>query len=381
MTISKGVIITKASPHTIKKFELITKYIEAWSQKLMLNKYCNGLIFIDCMCNSGVYEDQNGKLIYGTPVHVAKVLLDVARTYTNKMVNIYFNDLNKERVRELEKHLPENERNFKIITSSENAVSLLEHIGPQLSETSHYNYFLLYDPYDARIDWKVLLPFFRHWGEVMINHALLDPVRAITSAKSDTAIEKYERTYLTDFENLVPYGSNKKAYEKRISQILNYMKGNRRYYIASFPFYNSKNSLQYDLIHCTSNIEGYKLYKNCAWKVFGGQSSTKGASSTYIQTSFDFNSPEHAKVPVDDDCYTIHDIAEYLQNYFSGRQDVPLKEIWDLLALHPIFPSDVFRRDIKKELCEYYGAIKSKKSDRNTGQKQEVISFRDNKEV
>jgi truncated hemoglobin YjbI len=53
----------------------------------------------------------------------------------------------------------------------------------------------------------------------------------------------------------------------------------------------------------------------------------------------------------------------------------------DLLALHPIFPSDVFRRDIKKELCEYYGAIKSKKSDRDTGQKQEVISFRDNKEV
>lgn len=379
MTVSKAEIITKASPHTIKKFELITKYIEAWSQKLMLNDHCNGLIFIDCMCNSGIYEDQNGNLIEGTPIRVAKVLLDVARTYTNKMVNIYFNDLNEARVRELEKRLPKDERNFKVITSSEDAIDLLEHIGPQLSETSHYNYFLLYDPYDARIEWKVLLPFFRHWGEVMINHALRDPMRAITSAKSATVIEKYEHTYLADFEKLVPYGSDKNAYEKRIAKIIDYMKGNRRYYIASFPFYNSKNSLQYDLIHCTSNIEGYKLYKSCAWKVFGGQSSTKGASSTYIQTSLDFNSPEQVKMPVDNDCYTIHDIAEYLQNHFSGRQGVPLKEIWDLLVLHPIFPSDAFRRDIKKELCEYYGAIKSKKTDENTGQTQEVISFRDNK--
>lgn len=377
MTVSKDVIITKANPHTIKKFELITKYIEAWSQKLMLNKYCNGLIFIDCMCNSGVYEDQNGKLIYGTPIRVAKVLLDVARTYTNKMVNIYFNDLNKKRVRELEKYLPENERNFKIITSSENAVSLLEHIGPQLSETSHYNYFLLYDPYDARIDWKVLLPFFRHWGEVMINHALLDPVRAITSAKSNSAIEKYEHTYLTDFENLVPYGSDKKAYEKRISQILNYMKGNRRYYIASFPFYNSKNSLQYDLIHCTSNIEGYKLYKNCAWKVFGGKSSTKKINSQYIQLEINFDEESDSEIdePIDEGCYTIHDIAGYLQHVFSGQKKVPLDRIWGVLAYHPIFPSGVFRNEIKNELFQYYQAQRIIEKDILTGKRRETISF------
>ena len=378
MTISKGVIITKASPHTIKKFELITMYIESWAQKLMLNKQCKGLIFIDCMCNSGVYENQNGKLIDGTPIRVAKVLLDVARTYTNKMVNIYFNDLNKARVCELEKHLPENERNFKIITSSKDAVDLLEHIGPQLSETSHYNYFLLYDPYDAHIDWKVLLPFFRHWGEVMINHALLDPVRAITSTKSDTAIEKYERTYLTDFENLVPYGSDKKAYEKRISQILNYIKGNRRYYIASFPFYNSKNSLQYDLIHCTSNIEGYKLYKKCAWKVFGGKSSTKRTGSQYIQLEMNFDEKSKSEIdePIDEGCYTIHDVAGYLQHVFSGQEKVPLDEIWSVLADHPIFPYDVFRKEIKNELIQYYQAKRVIEKDIRTGKRRETISFK-----
>ena len=40
-------IISKASPHTIKKFELIENYVKSWAQKLMLTDYCTGLIFID----------------------------------------------------------------------------------------------------------------------------------------------------------------------------------------------------------------------------------------------------------------------------------------------------------------------------------------------
>ena len=45
----KNCVISKASPHTIKKFELIEEYIKSWAQKLMLTESCNGLIFIDCM--------------------------------------------------------------------------------------------------------------------------------------------------------------------------------------------------------------------------------------------------------------------------------------------------------------------------------------------
>ena len=46
----KKSVISKASPHTIKKFELIEEYIKSWAQKLLLTESCNGLIFIDCMC-------------------------------------------------------------------------------------------------------------------------------------------------------------------------------------------------------------------------------------------------------------------------------------------------------------------------------------------
>ena len=274
MPARKKSVISKASPHTIKKFELIEEYIKSWAQKLMLNNSCNGLIFIDCMCNSGIYTDDAGEIVKGTAVRVSEALLEVARTYTDKTVYIYLNDKDAKRVDELEKHLPQNERNFQIVTSRLDAHELLKTIGPQLCQTGHLHYFLLYDPYDASIDWEALLPFFRNWGEVMINHMVSDPVRAITRAKRKTTKEKYENTYLEDFEKLVPFGSDKAAYEARVEEIISSLHGTRRYYVAAFPFYNTNNSHMYNLIQCTSHKEGFKLYKKSAWKVFGAQSST-----------------------------------------------------------------------------------------------------------
>ena len=236
MAAKKKNVISKASPHTIKKFELIEEYIKSWAQKLLLTESCNGLIFIDCMCNSGVYTDDAGRLVKGTAVRVSEALREASRTYTEKNIHIYLNDKDKARVDELKKHLPQDERNFKIVTSCGDAHELLRTIGPQLYGTGHLHYFLLYDPYDATIDWEALLPFFRNWGEVMINHMVSDPVRAITSAKKKTTKAKYENTYLEDFEKLVPYGSDKKAYEARVEEIINSLKGARRYYVSAFPF-------------------------------------------------------------------------------------------------------------------------------------------------
>lgn len=82
----KKTVIDTAHPHTIKKFELIEEYIKSWSQKLMLYENCNTLVFIDCMCNCGVYFDDDGNLIDGTSVRVANALLNVARKYVNPIM-------------------------------------------------------------------------------------------------------------------------------------------------------------------------------------------------------------------------------------------------------------------------------------------------------
>jgi three-Cys-motif partner protein len=365
-------VISKASPHTIKKFELIEEYIKSWAQKLMLTDSCNGLIFIDCMCNCGVYTNDAGEIVKGTALRVSEALLNVARLYPNKTVQIYLNDKDKNRVDELEKHLPQNERNFQIVTSRLDAHELLRTIGPQLYQAGHLHYFLFYDPYDADIDWEALLPFFRNWGEVVINHMVSDPVRAITSAKKKTTKEKYENTYLEDFEKLVPFGSDKAAYEARVEEIINSLKGTRRYFVSAFPFYNTQNSHMYNLIHCTSNKEGFKLYKKSAWKVFGNQSSTKNSPESE-QLSFD--SYGIITNETDESCFHVSDISRYLQQNFKGRKQVQLTEMWELLDDHPIFPSEGYRNEIKKDLSERFGAkIEQIVSDAN-GKKETVISF------
>lgn len=372
MSSRKKSVISKASPHTIKKFELIEEYIKSWAQKLLLTESCNGLIFIDCMCNSGVYTDNTGQLVKGTAVRVSEALREAARTYTQKNIHIYLNDKDKARVDELKKHLPQDERNFKIVTSCSDAHELLRTIGPQLYGTGHLHYFLLYDPYDATIDWEALLPFFRNWGEVMINHMVSDPVRAISSAKKKTTKVKYENTYLEDFEKLVPYGSDKTAYEARVEEIINSLKGARRYYVSAFPFYNTQNSLVYNLIHCTSNKEGFKLYKRSAWKVFGAQSSTKHSVENR-QLSFNFLG-EIAEEE-DESCLHVTDIAKYLQRSFRGRKQVPLDEMWELLDNHPIFPSEGFRNEVKGNLTGFFDAKIEQIVSPDTGKKEMVISF------
>lgn len=372
MLAKKKSVICKASPHTIKKFELIEEYIKSWAQKLMQNDLCSKLVFIDCMCNSGIYTNTDGEFVKGTAVRVSEALLEVARIYTDKTIEIYLNDKDAKRVDELEKHLPPNERNFQIILSRLDAHTLLKNIGPQLYWAEHLHYFLLYDPYDASIDWEALLPFFRNWGEVMINHMVSDSVRAITCAKKKTTKEKYENTYLEDFEKLVPFGSDKTAYEERVEEIISSLHGPRRYYVAAFPFYNTNNSLMYNLIHCTSNKEGFKLYKKCAWKVFGSQSSTKHSLENG-QMIFDFEGG--ITLDTDTSCFHVRDIAKYLQDNFKGRSLVPLTELWDLLDDHPVFPSEGYRNEIKKELVHNYGAKIEPIIRVESNKKECVISF------
>ena len=317
-------IIDKASPHTIKKFELIEEYIKSWAQKLLLTESCNGLIFIDCMCNCGIYTDGAGQSVKGTAVRVSEALRDAARTYTDKNIHIYLNDKDKARVDELKRHLPQDERNFKIVTSCSDAHELLRTIGPQLYGTGHLHYFLLYDPYDANIDWEALLPFFRNWGEVMINHMVSDPVRAITSAKRKTTRAKYENTYLEDFERLVPYGSDKAAYEARVEEVINSLRGSK---------------------HSAENR----------------------------QLSFDL----FGEITMDEDesCLHVIDIARYLSRLLKGRKQVPLDEMWELLEDHPIFPSEGFRNEVKQELTSCFGAKIEQVANDKTGKKETVISF------
>ncbi len=355
-------IISHANPHTIKKFELIEKYVEAWAHKLLQNQYCNGLVFIDCMSNSGEYVDDDGNQVFGTPIRVAKYLRDVAGQYPKKQIHLYFSDLCSAKTDHLRSLMPNESHNFHFHISTEDGNELATRLGEAITPNIHY--LLVYDPYEATIDWDAIIPFINNWGEVILNHMVSDSMRAVRMVKKYEARIKYEKTYKMDIEDIIPYGSDKKAYEKRIEDIIIALrqKSVYKYYIAAFPFFNEKNAIVYNLIHCTSNIKGFELYKKSAWQTFGGKSSTKNTHGLENQLVFDFEGKGIAGTHADEFCFYIKDIAEYLQKSFNGKSHVPLSDIWALLARHPIFPSDGFRNEIKNELKHNLGAIMGRSS-------------------
>ena len=371
--------ISRASLHTQKKFELIEKYIMPWAQKLMNNPSCKGLVYIDCMCNSGLYHDDNNVLIEGTPLRVSRILRNIAGQYPFKQVHLYFNDQDEAKTDLLSKKVPKETSNFHITITSKDASELLRSIGPELDHPN-LHYFLLYDPYDADIDWEGLLPFFRHWGEVMINHMVSDPVRAISQVKKKSTMQKYEGTYMvSDFEKLVPFGSDKAAYEKRILQIINALKGKRRYYVAAYPFYNTQNSQMYSLIHCTSNPVGFELYKKTAWQTFENHSSNKNTHGHENQLMLDFNGSGKITTQTDESCFTVLDIAKYIHYCFKGQRDVPLEEVYNSLKSHPVFPADGYRSQIRDYLKSDFGAEIKFVKDPVTGKKETRVSFAEGK--
>lgn len=349
-------IIGHAKRHTVKKFELIEKYVEAWAHKLLQNQYCSGLVFIDCMSNSGEYVDDDGNQVFGTPVRVSKYLRDIAGQYPRKQIDLYFSDLSAKKIAHLSTLVPQDKSNFHIHITAEDGNDLAKRIGSQMKSNKHY--LLVYDPYDASIDWKAILPFINNWSEVIINHMVSDSIRAVKIVKSEDARNKYEQTYLMDLERLIPFGSDKKAYEQRIETIITVLHRNssRSLYIAAFPFFNEKNAIVYNLIHCTSNIKGFKLYKQSAWQTFGGKSSTKNTHGLEYQLVLNLSDGGVANTQADEFCYYIKDIADYLQKAFDGQRNVPFDKVRALLDEHPVFPSDGFKKEIRSELRQNYNA-------------------------
>lgn len=148
-------IITEAKPHTIKKFELIEKYVDEWARKILGFKGkegqsgSKGVIYIDCMSNSGVYRDINGNLIDGTALRIAKKLNEIIQNYPGKNAILIFNDLSPERVEYLESEINKaGLTNIQAIYRHEDCNSFLK--GLDLDGfKKQYNTLLLYDPCQA----------------------------------------------------------------------------------------------------------------------------------------------------------------------------------------------------------------------------------------
>ena len=349
--------IDKVSEHTVKKIELISSYVMKWSHILMESGFCNELVYIDCMSNCGEYY-HNGNIIEGTAIKVFNILNDVAKSYPNIKIKILFNDIDSNKIEYLKEKINNPYQNISVKFFNLDAIDFLEKIRG-ITKLRNTHYLLVYDPYDATIDWDVIEPYINSWGEVIINHMVSDSIRAVKMAKSTKAKTKYEMAYRQNIEDIIPYGSDKQAYEKRINEIItNQLSTKPQYYVCSFPFFNKNNSIMYDLIHCTSNLRGFTTFKSCAWKVFDGHSSNK-KNNKNNQILINFEN-DNIKFNEDAYCFNVLNIAEYLYEHYKGESYVKLNDMWNHLEMHPVFPTDCYKNEIKNSLVDIYGVKKKK---------------------
>ena len=139
----KNDVISEAPPHSIKKFELISEYVKAWIQILMQNTKCKGIVYIDCMSNSGVYKTDKGEEIEGTPLRVSNIIAEAMQTYPYKQAYLYFNDWNDAKIDLLTTRLPKQTNNFHIYTEAMDANTMLRQIGNEIASNFKDMNFLL----------------------------------------------------------------------------------------------------------------------------------------------------------------------------------------------------------------------------------------------
>lgn len=346
--------ITIAKPHTLKKFEVISRYVDEWARKILGYAKSQGIIYIDCMCNCGLYYDEQGNLIEGTAIRVVKLLNKIILNYPEKKVVVYFNDIEKARVEKLQEFINSiDHENLKFYFNVGDANQYLKEL--DLRNYSYFNTLMIYDPYDAAIDWDAITPYLNIWGEVIVNHMVSDTVRGAYVANKSSVIAKYQDTYQKSINEIIRLGCDRRQLDQVIVNIIKEQTAisKREHFIASIPFFNRNNGQVYNLIHCCSNIEGLILYKKIAWKTFGGKSSLKNTHGKENQLAFDNNGA--IETLIDENCFFVKDIAKYIYDKYSNQGIVSLDIIYFDLDRHPVFPSDGFKREIKEELKSNYG--------------------------
>ena len=279
---------------------------------------------------------------------MAQCLNNVFANYPNKKAILIFNDLESARVDHLKSEIEKLQLgHIEVYYQSQDCNAFLRELDLD-SYKNKYHTLLLYDPYIASIDWDAITPNLNRWGEVIINHMSSDTVRGISQAKKSGAAERYEETYQTNVESLI--NASKEDLDKIVVSIIQGNVHKTSYYVSPFAFYSRTNGKLYSLIHCSASVAGIKLYKQVAWQTFGGKSSLKNTHGVETQLMLDFNGDGIADTPTDEQCYYVQDIAKYIYDEYSHMKTVSWDDVCKALDVHPIFPSDGFKNEIKKEL-------------------------------
>lgn len=249
-----------------KKIELIGEYVENWLYVVENAKmsYKNEIIFIDCMCNSGIYKN-NDK---GTSIVVLERFIHHAKGHPRMKYELHFNDYDKEKITFLKNVIENIERpsNVFVYYSNDDVNVYLD----SLKKTKKYgNAFTLMfvDPFNfGTVDINKFCTLLNTtYCEILFNFFTSDIRRNIHNVYASNKMDKI-KTSLSDFMS-TDYTNDKECLDCFIQSLkqCRYIK-----YTFSIEFRNKNNQNLYYLVYATPSIQGLNKLKDSIWKVFKG---------------------------------------------------------------------------------------------------------------
>ena len=348
---------------TSYKIDFIAAYIEKWLFVTTNSPQFDKLVFIDCMCNAGVYADDD----FGTPIRVLRLFQEAAIQYPNKEFHLVFNDYDIKRIAICESIIGEM-RKEEVVTLNNltTCLSCLD-VNEFVSNTELFDKLiqkrtaavLFVDPYDAvTVKTPVLKSFVtRYYCEVIYNFFSSDFIR---NQDSERIIK-----YLTECFDVGEFSTIEEAEKLVLAKI----KTGHISHSFAYAFRNVKNAELYRIIYLTPHIRGLEKLKEALWDVFKGEPFHRNKTNT-AQASL-FEEADDKAMLLE---FYAHTATELLLQHFSGKM-VTYSEIESFLMENTMMMGTQIINNILKPLVASGKLVKHNLAGNKQDYKKDSYTF------
>lgn len=265
--------LDEAKLHTQYKIKYIKNYVKRWLN-VAVNCSQRNIVFIDSMCNAGVYKDG----IKGTCIEVVELFIRYAKENNNKQFYIFLNDYDENRIKILNEILNSYDKpnNLKISVKNKEVVEYLNLLIDKNVFTGSCFTLLYTDPYNFGITnllFTIKNFIDKYYCELLFNFFSSDIRRNRNNISAQDKMSKIKNELSSVITNInVVEDENKEILDKLINTYKNTK--NIKYSFA-YRFNNTNNAELYYIVFFTPNRRGLELIKETIWEVFNGEESFK----------------------------------------------------------------------------------------------------------
>lgn len=372
---------------TKKKIEFIEAYVKSWFHKILLNSFTpyEGVIFIDCMSNCGVYSLDKKSIVEGSSYRVLDSFSrQTEGNLAEKNFSVVVNDFDNDKILCQEclwknYFLGKNE-NLSFRKSTLDVNEFLTTQGRSILEEAskkNYHILLLYDPYKVEIDWSILQHFISSRRvDLIITHFWQNDIkRSLSNNISESKKTIIEKAYalnfdelLTKYNSLSPYERNEFLRGRFKEQIEKSNYGYQEVYVGYGPIFNQNKVAVYDIVGISHSMAGFTLFKDELYKKYkpkkeelveivdGGQQLSLDSQlfgTVEPQSKDNYVAARKSGLSELEYFYSPKHFAEIIAEHFSG--EMPNVDLYKrFLDGHPFIPGNE-KNAIKKILQKQHG--------------------------